>query len=156
VHGFEQTKKFELINKSIKMKKASLLLLTLIITVVSFGQEAAEKAKKTTLDVYYFHRTDRCATCMSIEENTKNALDTYFSDELKEGTIRFYSICYEGDTDQEAIEKYKADAPGLYLTKVKKGKETTKDVTDFAFNNSLHHGDKFKEGLRDRINNLLR
>jgi len=138
------------------MKKTSVFILALFVTLVSFSQEVTKNSKKTIIDVYYFHRTNRCATCLSIEENTKNALETYFADELKDGTIKFYSICYEGETDKEAIEKYKADAPGLYLTKLKKGKETTKDVTDFAFDNSLHNGDKFKEGLRDRINSLFR
>jgi hypothetical protein len=138
------------------MKKPSLLLLAILISALAFTQSQEPNSKKTHIDVYYFHRTDRCATCLSIEENTKNTLDTYFAEELKDGTISFYSICYEGDEDKAAIDKYKVDAPALYLTKVKKGKETHKDVTEYAFDNSLHHADKFKDGLRERINALLR
>lgn len=138
------------------MKKTSVLLLAILITAIGFCQEAEVKSNKTQVDVYYFHREQRCATCLSIEENTKNTLNEYFAKEMKEGMINFYSICYEGDTDKEIIEKYKAEDPALYLTKVKKGKETNKDLTDFAFENSLHNADKFKNGLRDRINQLLR
>lgn len=138
------------------MKKTSVLFIAVLISTMAFTQGKELQSNKTHLDVYYFHRTDRCATCLSIEENTKSTLDQYFAEELKNGTIRFYSICYEGDTDKEAIEKYNADGPALYLTKIKKGKETNKNLTDFAFDNSLHNSDKFKSGLRNKINELLR
>jgi hypothetical protein len=121
-----------------------------------FAQEENTVSNKTHVDVYYFHHTDRCATCLSIEENTKSALDLYFADEMKDGTISFYSVCYEDDSDKKAVEKYEVDGPALYLTKVKKGKETNKNLTDFAFDNSLHNADKFKNGLRDKMNELLR
>lgn len=138
------------------MKKASLLLLAVLYGIFGFCQNEQVNSQNTHIDVYYFHRTDRCMTCLSIEENTKSTLDTYFADELKNGTISFYSICYEGEEDQEKIEKFDVEAPALYLTKIKKGKESTKDLTDFAFDNSLHNADKFKSGLRDKINEMLR
>lgn len=138
------------------MKKASVLIFAILLSTLVIGQNEETKANKTKLDVYYFHRTQRCQTCLSIEENTKITLEQYFADELKDGTITFYIIDYEGDTDKELIEKYEADAPALYLTKVKKGKEINKDLTDFAFDNSLHNADKYKEGLQKKINELLR
>ena len=138
------------------MKKLSVLLFMILLSAFAFSQHEEVKLKKSQIDIYYFHRTERCKTCLSIEENTKNTLEQYFVDELKDGTITFYSINYEGDTEKEVIKKYDADAPALYLTKVKKGKETNKDLTDFAFDNSLNNPDKFKNGLRDKINELLR
>ena len=138
------------------MKKTSVLFVAVLLSVMAYGQNEEIKSKKSELDIYYFHRTQRCQTCLSIEENTKKTLDQYFADELKEGTINFHVIDYEGDENKELIEKYKADAPALYLTKVKKGKETSIDLTDFAFDNSLHNADKFRSGFRDKINELMR
>ncbi len=138
------------------MKKISVLIIAILLSTFAISQEEEVKTNKTKLDVYYFHRAQRCQTCLSIEENTKNTLEQYYADELKDGTINFYSICYEEDEYTEIIEKYKADGPALYLTKVKKGKETNKNLTDFAFDNSLHNADKYKEGLRNKINELLR
>ncbi len=125
------------------MKKSSVLLFTILLSAFAFSQNEEVKSKKSQIDIYYFHRTERCNTCLSIEENTKTVLEQYFADELKDETIIFFSINYEGDTEKEVIEKYDADAPALYLTKVKKGKETNKDLTDFAFDNSLNNPDKF-------------
>jgi len=138
------------------MKKTVVLFLAMLLSVFAISQDEETLSKNAKVDIYYFHREQRCQTCLSIEENTKNTLDKYFTDELKDGTINFYSICYEGDEQKEIIEKYEADGPALYLTKVKKGKETTKNLTDFAFDNSLHNADKFNNGLRDKINELLR
>lgn len=138
------------------MKKTSALLLVILLSTVAFSQKEENSSNKTHVDIYYFHREARCLTCLSIEENTQSALDQYFADEVKNGTINFYSICYEGETEKDIIEKYDADGPALYLTKIKKGKETNKNLTDFAFDNSLHNADKFKNGLRDKINELLR
>ena len=138
------------------MKKTSVLIFAILFSAIAFSQNEEVPSKKSHIDVYYFHRTQRCQTCLSIEENTKNTLDVYFEDEQKDGTINFISIDYEEGPEKEIIEKYKADGPALYLTKVKKGKETNKNLTDFAFDNSLHNPEKFKNGLRDRINELLR
>ena len=138
------------------MKKTSVLFFAILLSFFAFSQGEENKSNKIHVDIYYFHREARCMTCLSIEENTKNTLNQYFADELKDGTITLYIINYEGDADKELMEKYEADAPALYLTKVKNGKETNKNLTDFAFDNSLHNADKFKNGLRDNINELLR
>jgi len=138
------------------MKKTSLVFIAILLSTLGFTQDEEVVSKKTHIDIYYFHRTDRCETCVSIEENTKNVLEKNFATELKEGTISFKSINFEGDDDKEIIEKYKADGPSLFLTRMKKTKETTKNMTDFALNNSRYNPEKFKNGLRDKINGLLR
>ena len=138
------------------MKKTSVLLFVILLSAFAFSQDEEVKSKKSQIDIYYFHRTERCNTCLSIEENTKTVLEQYFADELKNGLVSFKSINFEGETDKEIIDKYEADGPSLFLTKIKKGKETTKDLTDFAFDNSLHNADKYKAGLQKKINELLR
>ncbi len=138
------------------MKKISLVFIAILLSTLGFTQDEEVVSKKTHIDIYYFHRTDRCETCVSIEENTKNVLETNYATEVKEGTISFKSINFEAEADKEIIEKYKADGPSLFLTRMKKTKETTKNMTDFALNNSRYNPEKFKNGLRDKINGLLR
>jgi len=138
------------------MKKTGVLLFILLFAAIGFCQEKEVILNKNHISIYYFHRTERCATCVSIEENTQNTLNTYFTDELKEGIICFKSINFEGEEDKEIIKKYDADGPSLFLTRVKKDKEKTKNLTDFALENSRYNTDKFKNGLRNKINELLR
>ncbi len=44
--------------------------------------------------VIYFHKPVRCATCNSIERQTRNAIETHFSDALSDGRLhwRVYSL----------------------------------------------------------------
>ena len=77
------------------MKKLSFLIVALLFTSIGFSQTEPGKSKKTKIDIYYFHRTIRCETCNSIEKNTIKALDLYFADELKDGSIEFHSIDYQ-------------------------------------------------------------
>ncbi len=138
------------------MKKTSVLIVMTFITLFSFCQNEEVNLKKTQIDIYYFHRTERCNTCLSIEENTKKVLEQFFPEEYKDGSITFISINFESDDHKKIVEKYKADGPTLYLAKTKKGKEKSKNLTDFALENSLYNAEKFKNGLRDKINELMR
>lgn len=44
---------------------------------------------KDRVEILYFHGKQRCATCMAIEKNAKEAIEAQFADELKKG--RSYS-----------------------------------------------------------------
>ncbi|OQX78838.1 MAG: hypothetical protein B6D61_04620 [Bacteroidetes bacterium 4484_249] len=108
------------------------------------------------IEINYFHRTNRCETCMSIQENIQKVLDLDFADEVKSGKLSFYLIDYEAMEDKDKVEKYNVEDPTLVITKFRKGKEITKDLTEFAFDNSLHNGQKFRDGFRDELNEMFR
>lgn len=42
-----------------------------------------EQTQKDRVEVLYFHGKQRCATCMAIEKNAKEAVEAQFADELK-------------------------------------------------------------------------
>ncbi|MCF8369472.1 MAG: nitrophenyl compound nitroreductase subunit ArsF family protein [Bacteroidales bacterium] len=138
------------------MRKTSVLIFVMFLTVFAFGQNETEETRKKQMDIYYFHRTQRCQTCLSIEENINKTLNTQFADEVAGGKIVLHSLDYQGEAENEFVTKYNIDGPTLLLVKTKKEKETVKDLTDFAFENSLHQGEKFREGLESKINEFLR
>lgn len=138
------------------MKQLSLSILALLFIGCSYAQEPAKESKKLHIEIDYFHRTTRCETCMSIQENIQKVLDQYFVDEVKSGKLSFQIIDYEQMEDSNKINKYEVEDPTLVITKFKKGKEKTKDLTEFAFDNSLHNGQGFREGFRDEINEMFR
>ncbi len=138
------------------MKHVSLLILVLLFSPNNFAQEQTKESKKLYIEIDYFHRTERCASCLSIEENIQKVLDQYFVDEVKSGKLSFYTINYEEKEDTAKINKFYVDAPILVITRYKKGKEKTKGLTAFAFDNSLHNPEKFMNGFRDEINEMFR
>ena len=42
---------------------------------------------QSEVEVLYFHGKQRCATCMAIEKNARNAVNTQLASELKNGKV---------------------------------------------------------------------
>jgi len=132
------------------MKKIVFIALAFIMTSMAFGQKA------TKLQIVYFHAKYRCATCISIEENTKKTLDTYFSAQLKNGTIKFQVLDVSDSKNEKIAEKYEASGSSLFLTKLNGTKETTTDFTNYAFSYSHTQSDKYIAGLKAEIEKNLK
>lgn len=77
------------------MKKL-LMIFALIIGLMSCGSgdntSTAKSPEKDRVEVIYFHGKQRCATCMAIEKNTKEVVNTLFANELKNGTVVFRTV----------------------------------------------------------------
>lgn len=132
------------------MKKV-LLISGLLLTVLSgFSQKAAK------LQIIYFHAERRCPTCISIEDNTKKTLNTYFAEQVKNGTITLRVLSVEDEKNQKLVEKYEADGSKLLLTYMVGKKETTTDFTNFAFSYSRNEAEKFIAGLKAEIEKDLK
>ena len=134
-----------------KMKLYVTLFLSLLFGLTLMAQNSSRK-----LEVLYFHATRRCPTCMAIEDNTRKTLETYFSDQLKNGTIKLTVIDVDEDKNKTIAEKYEATGSALFLTTTSKGKESRNDLTEFAFSYARSNPDKFKTGLKDKINELMK
>ncbi|MBK6964454.1 MAG: thioredoxin [Bacteroidales bacterium] len=132
------------------MKKILLAALILVMTAAVFGQTA------TKLQIVYFHAKYRCATCTSIEENTRKTLDTYFSAQLKNGTIKLQVLDVSDEKNEKLAEKYEASGSSLFLTRLDGKKETTTDFTNYAFSYSHNQAEKFIAGLKAEIEKNLK
>lgn len=44
-----------------------------------------QQTKKDAVEVLYFHGTQRCATCVAIEKNTKELIESSYAEHLKNG-----------------------------------------------------------------------
>jgi hypothetical protein len=132
------------------MKKILVAVMFLLATVAVFAQ------KPTKLQIVYFHAERRCPTCISIEDNTKKTLNTYFAKQVKEGTITLQVLNVEEEKNQKMVEKYKAEGSGLFLTSINGKTEKTTDFTNFAFSYSRNDAEKFIAGLKAEIEKNLK
>lgn len=123
------------------MKNLKVLIIALIgLTLFACGekkqQNTEEKvADKNVIEVIDFHSTHRCVTCESIESNAKYTIDTYFSEELKDGKITFKVVNVDDEENYKVAEKFEATGTALFINVVKDGKEEQIDLTEFAFTN---------------------
>ncbi len=132
------------------MKKILFIATLLMMASITFGQKA------TKLQIVYFHAKNRCPTCISIEDNTRKTLSTYFATQLKDGTIKLQVLDVSEDKNEKMVVKYQAEGSGLFLTQMDSKKETTTDFTNFAFSYSRNQADKFIAGLKAEIEKNLK
>jgi len=118
--------------------------------------DSTKTSANQKLQIYYFHLTNRCVTCNSIEANVKSLLETNFKKEMESGEISFQSINIEEKENYEIAEKYQTANASLFLTRVVKGSEKTIDLTTEAFSYSKNEADKFKSIVKDSVNVLIK
>ena len=119
----------------------------------SKSMAAHQQTKKDVVEVLYFHGTQRCATCMAIEKNTNALVESAYAEQLKSGKLVFRSV----DISKEGAlaEKYEVSWSSLILVDYDKdGKESSTNLTEFAFGNARTAPNKFKAGLSDQISEM--
>lgn len=142
------------------MKKL-MIIFTLIVCLLSFGNTKAQNSgnqsnatKKDRVEVLYFYGKQRCATCMAIEQNTKELINTVFTDKVKNGELVFKTV--DINKNEALADKYEIIWSSLVLVDYNNGKEKVVNFTDFAFANAHRDPEKFKSGLKDKLENLLK
>lgn len=120
------------------------------------AQAQKEVAVSDHVEVLYFHGKQRCATCMAIEKNTKDVIETQFADELENGTVIFRIIDISEPENEKIADKYEVTWSSLFVSQWKDGKETYENLTEYAFANARTSPETFKSGLTEKINELLK
>ncbi len=141
--------------------KKELLMIALCMGMVACGNgnarnetKAEKKVKKDVVEVLYFHGKQRCATCVAIEKNAKELLESTFADKLKSGKLVFKSVDI---TEEETLaDKYEVSWSSLIIVDYdKNGKEEATNMTEFAFGNARTNPDNFKKGVAEQISTML-
>lgn len=143
------------------MKQIVLLSIALMF---AFGGMTAEakttkkvtKAAKTAVvakkvEVYYFHFTRRCKTCMAVEANAQKAVEALYADKVKSGAYTFKGLNLD-DASTDAIAK-KLGVGGQALLVVS-GKNKV-DITSKGFMNA-NDLEKMKEEVKKAVDNVIK
>jgi hypothetical protein len=140
------------------MKKETILLFLFIIVFTSLlnAQGNTKTATNKKIEIYYFHPTERCPIDQSIEENTRQTMQTYFSKEVKNGTVRLQILNTDDKANAKIVAKFDINAQALYLVKTENAKEIKTDLTTFAFDYGKSNPQKFRLKLKDEIQNALK
>jgi hypothetical protein len=71
---------------------------------------------------YYFHRTERCPTCQQVEALAREAIESAFAGQLKDGRLQWLPVNYQASGNEHYRSDYKIDAPCLVLARIRNGK----------------------------------
>lgn len=67
------------------------------------------------LEIYHFHGTHQCYSCITVGDYAEETVNTYFADELKSGKIIFGHINGELPENKDLVIKYGATGSSLWL-----------------------------------------
>ena len=136
------------------MKKLLILWIILLFPawMTTQGQDNPT-ATKPKVEVYYFHATMRCPTCLAVEEQTRKTLEESFATEMKDGTLQLVVLNLEDKENKDLVKKFGVGWSSLVLYVTDNQKEV--NLTEYAFANARSHPDDFRKELQKKIQELL-
>ena len=98
----------------------------------------------------YFHRTQRCPTCLKMGSYSEEAVKKGFAKQIKEGSVQFFYIDFQDKENAALTKGYKITGPALIVARIKDKKvKEYKDLKDIW----KHVGEKpkFLKYVRDNV-----
>ena len=80
------------------------------------------KATERKVVAYYFHGNMRCVTCRTIEAYTKEAIETGFSEALKDNLLEWQVINVEEPGNEHFVQDFQLVTRSVVITEVVDGK----------------------------------
>jgi hypothetical protein len=140
------------------MKQITFFSFALLMMMGSWtcqAQAGKKSADNTTVSakvvVYYFHFTRRCATCLSVEENARKAVESLYPDKVNKGEYSFQGINLDDDSSKPVADKL--GIGGQTLMVVCGDKKI--DITDKGFMNA-QNPEKMKEEIKKAVELALK
>ena len=104
---------------------------------------------------YYFHGNFRCYTCHTMEQYSKETIQSNFKDALSSGRLEFKVVNVEERGNEHYVNDYQLYTKSLVLSLVKDGKEIkSKNLTkiwEYARNRQ-----RFFDYVSEEVNNFLK
>ena len=105
------------------------------------------------IQLYLFHGTNRCYSCITAGEYAKKALEQNFSQELKSGKIDFREINVDLAENKGVASKFKATGTSLFINSIIDGQDNIKEDTQIwrLVTNEKSFSDYLSAKLKDII-----
>lgn len=116
--------------------------------------EASEK--KLIVDkvqVFTFHATKRCATCIAIGKLSGEVVEEYYQPELRDGKIEVREINIDLPENKELADKFQASGSALKINAIYDGQDhITEDTAVWRLTSNPV---QYKSYLKNKIDTLL-
>jgi hypothetical protein len=85
--------------------------------------ELQETKPAEKVQVFVFHSTNRCYSCITMGQYTKATVEEFFQSELSDGKIEFKEINVDLPANKEVSTKFKAVGSSLFLNAIIDGED---------------------------------
>lgn len=81
------------------------------------------------IEVFVFHATQRCISCINIGKYAKSVIEEKFPEELKSGKITFREVNIDLPENFNMAKDYGVSGSALYIKTIKDGKDNHEEDT---------------------------
>lgn len=120
---------------------------------IQLNAQDTQTPAQPKVEVYYFHATMRCPTCLAIEEQTRKTLDENFGEDMKAGTVKLTVLNLEEKENEALTKKFEIGWSSLILYVPESGKSV--NLTEDAFAKARSNPDEFRGELEKAIKELF-
>lgn len=90
----------------------------------SSASATAEVSERARVVGYYFHRTQRCPTCLRIEELAGEIVKNHFADQLKSGDLKWKIVNIEKEGNEHYETDFNLSVQSIVLVNYAGGKQS--------------------------------
>jgi hypothetical protein len=110
-------------------------------------QNPAELTPASAVEVYYFHFTRRCVSCVNVQKATEKVLKDHYGKELENGSIVYHEINLSEPGSREIAQKLGVGRQALLVT----SGDRNLDLTMQGFMLASRDYNQFKAALDEAI-----
>jgi len=103
--------------KRVATVAATVSALALLISLLPSPASAADAPADRVVAIY-FHRTQRCPTCLKMGGYSEEAVKQGFAQQIKEGKVAFYYVDFQDPKNEALAKGYQIEGPALIVAKV--------------------------------------
>ena len=119
----------------------------------SESETSTNKIQADKIQVFLFHATQRCTTCIAIGKLAGATVNEYFQNELQSGKIEFREINIDLPENKELAQKFQASGSALFINAIYDGQDhISEDATVWRLTTNEA---QFKSYLKTKIDTLL-
>ncbi len=112
-------------NQRSTVQSVLILVSALVLFLHPVGGMANDQSSDTLspdIQVFYFHNTYRCMTCLGMEGMTEEMIQDNFSTELETGTITWGSFDIQEPENERFVKEFGLDGIALIMVELENGK----------------------------------
>lgn len=134
---------------------AILMVLPCVFSEAQSTQVAAAQASPV-VEVLYFHGSQRCRTCVALEEAAKETIASKFASQVEAGKVIFREIDLSTKEGEKIGDKYEIAWSSLLIIRKEGKKEKVYDMTEDGFRYAVNNKTKIQYLIQQKISEFLK
>jgi hypothetical protein len=137
--------------RTIRIILALVLLFPVIVCNAQTSKEPVKLASSGKVGAYYFHFTNRCVTCKTVELEAKLNIETLYPEQVKQGLVSFQSVNLDESSGKDIAKKLQVSGQTLLIVK---GDQKI-NITNEGFMYAVSQPEKFKAVIKEKVDRLM-